>query len=217
MLSSALRPEPDTRRWYEEKVRQYGYDHRGLGFRTRSSQERRFHALLALGEFHGRRLLDVGCGFGDLLAFLLERGIRPLYTGLDICAPMVTRCHQRFSVRDGIFAVGDVLEHQPRGEYDFVVASGIFGLAAAGARERVLPTLERMFRWSRIGVAVNFLSERAPEKVANRLYVDPCQALDWAFRLTPSARIDHTYLPNDFTLHLYKTPSWTSAATGGSQ
>jgi len=214
MLTSGLRPESETRLWYEEKVRRYGYDHRGLGFRTRSSQEKRFGALLRLGSFDGHRLLDVGCGFGDLLAFLLERDIRPIYSGIDICAPMVVRCHQRFPVSAGIFAVADALDYQPRHEYDYVVASGIFGLGAEDARERVLPTLKRMFEWSRVGVAVNFLSARAERKVDHRLYVDPCEALEWGFSLTPCVRIDHDYLPNDFTLFLHRSPTWAQDATG---
>ena len=96
-MNSALLPDAETTRWYEDKVRRFGYDHRGLGFRSRSSQERRFEALLGLGDFHGRTLLDVGCGFGDFLQFLEERGIRPSYTGLDICEPMIRRCRERFA------------------------------------------------------------------------------------------------------------------------
>jgi SAM-dependent methyltransferase len=214
MSMSALRPESETRLWYEEKVRRYGYDHRGLGFRTRTSQEKRFAALVTLGDFRGRRLLDVGCGFGDFLGFLHERQVRPIYTGLDICASMIQRCHQRFPVGSGIFAVADVLEYQPKITYDYVVASGIFGLGASGAAERVRPSLERMFSWCRVGLAVNFLSARAPEKAQHRLYIDPGQALDWAFALTPAVRLDHTYLPNDFTLFMYKTPPWTLDGMG---
>jgi len=211
MLTSALRPDSETRLWYEDKVRRYGYDHRGLGFRTRSSQEKRFDALTRIGSLDGRRVLDVGCGFGDLLAFLLERRMKPIYTGLDICAPMIARCHQRFPVVSGIFAVADALEYRPRIPYDYVLASGIFGLGAEGARERIRPTLTRMFEWCTSGVAVNFLSARTAEKVPNRLYVDPAEALDLAFALTPCVRIDHDYLPNDFTLYLQRTPTWVTS------
>src|SRR6185436_17431608 len=72
-------PETDTATWYADKVATHGYDHRGLGFRTRSSQVKRFEALLALGDFDGATVLDVGCGFGDLLAWLRARGIEPDY------------------------------------------------------------------------------------------------------------------------------------------
>jgi SAM-dependent methyltransferase len=207
-MTNAWQPERDTVLWYEDKVRRYGYDHRGLGFRNRSSQEKRFEALLALGDFHGRRLLDVGCGFGDFLAFLKARGIHPVYTGLDLCEPMISRGRERFAAGEARFLVGDVLEYAPDQPYDFVVASGIFGLDAVGARERIRPTVERLFEWARVGAAANFLSRRSPAPAAARVYVDPAELLELGLLLTPAVRLDHTYLPNDFTLHLYKTPAW---------
>jgi len=212
-MTSALQPERDTARWYEDKVRRYGYDHRGLGFRNRSSQEKRFEALLALGDFHGQHLLDVGCGFGDFLAFLRARGIEPIYTGLDLCEPMVARGRERFGPGHGRFIAGDVLDHAPDQPYDFVVASGIFGLEADGARERIRPTIERMFEWARVGAAANFLSRRSPTPAAARVYVDPAELLELGLLLTPALRLDHSYLPNDFTLHLYKTPAWEAPAS----
>ena len=201
-------PEIDTARWYEDKVRRFGFDHRGLGFRSRTSQEKRFEALMALGDFHGRRLLDVGCGFGDFLEFLQARDIRPIYTGLDICEPMIERCRNRFPVSAGRFVVADVLDHRPEEPYDYVVASGIFGLDATGTRSRIRPTVERMFSWARLGMATNFLSRRAPTKAEERVYMAPDEVLAMGLELTPAARLDHTYLPNDFTLHLYRIPAW---------
>jgi SAM-dependent methyltransferase len=210
---SSLRPD-ETARWYEDKVRQYGFDHRGLGFRNRSSQEKRFEALLGLGDFNGKRVLDVGCGFADFLEFLMERGIHPVYSGLDVCEPMIQRCLERFPGDVAHFVVGDVLEFQPLEPFDFVVASGIFGLDSEGARERIRPTLERMFGWCRTGLAVNFLSTCSPHPAEGRIYVEPWKALEAGLALTSSARLDHSYLPNDFTLHLYKRPAWKGAPGG---
>ena len=206
---SALPPELDTSSWYADNVRRYGFDHRGLGFRTRNSQEKRFEALLDLGDFDGASLLDVGCGFGDFLAFLRARGVNPRYTGIDLCEPMVARCRERFAGEAGEFIVADVLEYEPAGYYDYIVASGIFGLDAAGTRERIEPTLQRMLSWSRLGIAANFLSARAATKVDARVYVDPVRMLHTALAWTPAVRLDHGYLPNDFTIHIYRTPSWT--------
>lgn len=212
---NALPPEIETRRWYAEKVARHGFDHRGLGFRTRTSQELRFGALLGLGDFHGCTLLDVGCGFGDFLAFLRDHGIEPRqYVGIDICEPMVRRCRERFEGSAARFEVADVLEWQPREAPDFVVASGIFGLDARGARARIRPTLRRMFAWARGGMAANFLSQRSLEPAEARVYVDPAEALEMAFALTPSVRLDHSYLPNDFTIFLDKTPGWHRGMRG---
>lgn len=206
-------PERQTPRWYEDKVRRYGFDHRGLGFRSRTSQEKRFEALARLGDFHGRRLLDVGCGFGDLLRFLMERGIEPLYTGLDICEPMIARCRESFAVGAGRFVVADVLEHEPDEPYDYVVASGIFGLDADDARARIAPTVQRMFSWCRLGMAVNFLSGRSPAPAEARVYVEPAEALELGLALSPAVRLDHSYLPNDFTLHVHKSLPWEGSGS----
>ena len=206
-MKSGLQPEIETARWYEDKVRRFGYDHRGLGFRTRSSQEKRFEALMQLGDFHGRRLLDVGCGFGDFLAYLHERGIRPEYTGIDLCEAMAARGRERFGDQAS-FVACDALEYSPERRPDYVVASGLFGLDAEGARERIQPTIEQMFDWAVHGAAMNFLSAYAPEPVEARVYVDPLDALELGLTLTPAAKIDHSYLPNDFTLYLFKTPPW---------
>ena len=203
-----MQPDVSTVAWYEEKVREFGFDHRGLGYRSRSAQEKRFEALLALGDFNGRTLLDVGCGFGDFLEFLNARGIRPLYTGIDICEPMVERCRDRFNGSDASFIEADVLGYEPPARYDFVVASGIFGLESPEVRSRIRPTLARMFSWSREGLAVNFLSSAAPRHAEGRVYLEPAAVLEMGLALTPAARLDHTYLPNDFTLHLYNTPAW---------
>lgn len=201
-------PDAETTRFYESHVRRFGYGYKGLGFGRRSSQEKRFAAAAALGAFQGARLLDVGCGFGDFLAWLNARGVRPHYTGLDICPPMIERCRRRFGEAEARFVVGDVLEHEPAAPYDYVVASGIFGYAARGLRARVQPMLEKLFAMAETGLAVNFLSRCAPRRSPGRLYLEPADVLQFALTLTSAVRMDHTYMPNDFTLCMYRRPPW---------
>jgi len=209
-------PDTETSRFYESHVRQFGYGYRALGFGHRASQEKRFGALAQLGELDGARLLDVGCGFGDLLPWLRARGARPRYTGLDITPSMIERCRKRFNEGgegSARFIVGDALNWQPDGEYDYVIASGIFGYRAKDTRARIRPTLERLFRIAGTGLAVNFLSGCAPSRSPGRLYVLPADVLQYALQLTPAVRLDHTYMPNDFTLCMYKTPAWEQQST----
>ena len=195
--------------FYESHVRRFGYGYKALGFGRRSSQEKRFGALAAIGNFDGATVLDVGCGFGDFLAWLRARGVQPRYTGLDLTASMIERCRKRFSGEAAArFLVGDALTWQADGEYDYVIASGIFGYHARDTRARIRPTLERLFAVTGTGLAVNFLSGCAPTRSPGRLYVHPADVLQYALHLTPAVRLDHTYMPNDFTLCMYKNPAW---------
>jgi len=200
--------DSETSLFYEEHIRRFGFTYRALGFGRRASQEKRFAAALGLGNLHGKRILDVGCGFGDFLAWLNARGIEPDYTGVDICKPMIERCRKRFEGTNAKFMVGDALTFVPADPFDYIVASGIFGYNAKDTRKRVQPTLERLFDLTHIGLAVNFLSRRAPAKSPGRLYLHPADVLQFALKLTPAVRLDHTYLPNDFTLCLYRTAPW---------
>jgi SAM-dependent methyltransferase len=198
--------------WYQEKVRQFGEnDPRSLGYNQRSSQVKRFDVLCQLGDFNGRRILDVGCGLGDFYKFLNDRGIETDYTGFDLCPDMIQSCKSLFKDKLGPwcrFETGDTLEYNPVGSFDYVVASGIFGLMSENAEERILPTIKRMFSWCRVGTAVNLLSNRTSRQAQHCLYVDPAKILSQAMELTPSVELKHSYLPNDFTLYLYKTPAW---------
>ncbi len=202
----------ETSRFYEDHIRRFGYSYRALGFGRRSSQEKRFAAAAGLGSLHGKRVLDVGCGFGDLLAWLNARGIEPEYTGMDICRPMIDRCRKRFkreiAARNARFVVGDALTFPCDRPYDYIIASGIFGYAAKDTRKRLQPTLERLFDLTRIGLAVNFLSRRAASRSPGRLYLHPADVLQFALKLTPAVKLDHGYMPNDFTLCLYRRLPW---------
>ena len=133
------------------------------------------------------------------------------WRGTPIKAMVWANRNGNFYVLDretGRFLVGDVLDLEPDETYDYVVASGLFGLDSQGARERIRPTMDRIFSWSRIGAAMNFLSGRSPTPAEQRIYIDPLKALEAGFALTDALRLNHAYLPNDFTLYLYKVPAW---------
>ena len=154
--------------------------------------------------FHGKRLLDVGCGFGDLLAWLRRARHRAALHRHRHLQADDRALPQALQARGARFLIGDALTFVTDEPYDYVIASGIFGYNAKDTRERVQPTLERLFDLTRIGLAVNFLSRRAPTRSPGRLYLHPADVLQFALKLTPAVRLDHTYLPNDFTLCLYR-------------
>jgi SAM-dependent methyltransferase len=203
------------RAFYAGEIARHGYNHGGVGWRRHASQQRRFEVLAAVGDLQGRRVLDVGAGLGDFARYLWERGVTPDYTGIDLCEDLVEAARARLAGDAGgpaSMVVADILELAPPEPFDYVVASGIFGLRTPQTVARIAPTLERMFGLCRRGVAVNFLSARAVKQAERSQYVEPSEVLAHALRVTPAATLRHDYLPNDFTLYLYREPRWPSLA-----
>src|SRR6266571_3229059 len=74
----------------------------------RESQQKRFEILAEVGAMRDSRLLDVGCGFGDFLAFLEERGLVPAtYTGVDVVPQFIDEAKRRYPA--STFFIADVL------------------------------------------------------------------------------------------------------------
>jgi len=73
----------------------------------------------ALGEIHGARVLDVGCGTGATVSQLIERGAAEV-VGVDLSEPMVIAARNWIPDPRAQFVVGDVLDAAPRGPFDVV-------------------------------------------------------------------------------------------------
>ncbi|HET6611212.1 MAG TPA: class I SAM-dependent methyltransferase [Kofleriaceae bacterium] len=207
-----------VQRFYRSEVDRHGYNHKGLGYRRQESQVRRFEVLADIGTLHRCRILDVGAGLGDFLAYLYRRGVVPDYTGLELCEHLVAGSEQRFStgaLGRYRFIAGDILDLSVDAPFDYVIASGIFGLHTTETRARVAPTLKRMVALSTRGVAVNFLSANATAHAERSEYLRPADLLEIAWGLTPAVTLRHDYLPNDFTLYLYRQRRWPNLARKG--
>jgi hypothetical protein len=72
----------------------------------------------------------------------------------------------------------------------------------------VQPLLDKLCARAEGGRALNFRPRGAPRPAPGRLYLEPADVLQFALTLTSAVRMDHTYMPNDFTLCMYRKPPW---------
>jgi len=190
-----------TVQFYKEQAATYGVGFRALGWGSREGQELRFKVLCELGIRPGESVLDVGCGQGDLLAWVRSRMLDVRYTGLDVTACLLDTARQRFP--DAFFLEGDLFEKilEP---HDCVVASGIFAHAATDGYRYAERGIARLYGLAKRGMACNFLHVRAPEKDKGEFYADPCQILKFCRSLTPWIVLREDYHLRDFTVYLYR-------------
>jgi 2-polyprenyl-3-methyl-5-hydroxy-6-metoxy-1,4-benzoquinol methylase len=98
-----------------------------VGWKNEEVQDTRFRVLNgALDRIMPApgTVLDVGCGYGGLQDWFLQPGYE--YTGIDITGQFIHEAIQRNDT--GSFMMGDIMDPMTvtLGQYDFVVASGLF-------------------------------------------------------------------------------------------
>lgn len=192
---------------FDRLATRWGDDVRASDWSSAESQARRFRVFLQLGDLQDRRVLDVGCGRGDLLDFLQDAGLSVAYMGIDLSPDIVATARQRHPGAD--IHLGDVLSAVlPR--MDYVVGSGIHYLDTGDNEFRARRMIRRMWELAERGMATNMLSRRRPASIelAPEAYsYDPVTIGAFGPTLTPDARVVEDYLPHDFTLLLRRSPA----------
>jgi SAM-dependent methyltransferase len=111
-------------RFYRRKLRSFFDPAQRVGWYSATTQRARFEAMMPLGDLMDARVLDVGCGLGDLYGFLEARGWRGSYTGFDRLEDMVVEARR---LHPGARFVRHNLLNCPTEErWDYVFMSGLF-------------------------------------------------------------------------------------------
>jgi trans-aconitate methyltransferase len=182
-------------------VERFGHSPLACDWGGSESQLTRFDVMAAVSPLSGKRLLDVGCGFGDFVGYLHQRHACFDYTGVDISPAMI---HTARELRpNAAFHLANILEDD-LGVYDVVTANGIFYLLGANAPALMRRLITRMFEMATEAVAFSSLSAWASNKESGEFYADPVETLTFCRTLTPRLTLRHDYHAGDFTVYLYK-------------
>lgn len=192
---------------FDHTCSEFENDIYAVGWISPETQRRRFEVLLdGIPKDEPFHLLDVGCGQGELLAYLQDQKIDCIYTGIDISPVMIAWSRSRFPGHE--FLLKNILEVDTT--YDYVVASGIFCHRHDDSLGIAQTLMAAMVKNARLGVAFNALSTTSPAHLVdtkNFQYFDPKDLFAAAQKLTPFVNLRQDYLPNDLTLYLYKSLS----------
>ena len=191
---------------YLRAADKHGADFPSLLWASPHTQAARFDAIRRLGDPHGKSLLDAGCGRADLLAFLLDRGVRPAdYVGIeavkDLAAAAEVNCRR---LPDATVVRADFVREPLRMFVgaDVVVFSGSLNTVED---DDFYATVRRAFDAAAEAVVFNFLSNPYLAGADYLRWRRPLDVLTFCQRLTPHVRTLDDYLRGDFTVALRKT------------
>jgi len=192
---------------YEARLSEFGDDVRTLGWKSRTDQWLRFSVLCRGLVLSGKRILDVGCGFGDFVEFLGERDCTEYtYVGVDISPGLVKEARLRHGAKQHEFIAADLLEEHPFGEFDVVISSGALSFRISDNTALAKLMLTKMFNLSSEVVAANFLSSYVDYQLSKNFHYQPEAMFSFGRSLTRWIRLYHDYPLYEFTLQLFHNP-----------
>jgi SAM-dependent methyltransferase len=189
--------------YYDELVDRYGHDPRAVDAASAESLAVRYDALTGVAPLAGKRVLEVGCGFGDLGASIRAQHDGVEYRGIDVSERMIEAGRKIHPELD--LGHADVLELDDSEPFDVVLAQGIFYLLGEDAEVKMQRLIEKMFTLAREAVACSAISTWSDRSDPGEYRVDPLRLLTFGRTLTRSLVLRHDYHPGDVTLYLYRS------------
>lgn len=170
-----------------------------LGWRTPDSQRLRFEVLCQVGDMSGCKVLDLGCGHGDLKPFLDERFAEVNYLGVDYMPEFIDEAARRYGrLPRTAFMHADML-NAVLPEAGYVLASGAMSYRSSNA---LYPYnfIRQMWEAATRGVAFNLLDASVFKADHVLCGQDPEAILAFCRTLDPRADIVTGYVADDFTV-----------------
>lgn len=188
--------------FYNRHLRDFGDSPQAVRW-TPEGQRLRYEILVKIaGDLSGKKVLDFGCGKGDLYGFIKEREISLQYCGIDINENLINLARNKYPEAE--FMVVDIEEAEFDRIFDIIFVCGVFNLRIAGIEESMKNVLKKLFKLCREALHVNLLTYYIPRRNVELFYVKPEEILRFAItELSPSAILRHGIIKEDFFLSIY--------------
>lgn len=193
---------------YQQLLRKHGASANAVQWADRESQTARFSVLADVSS-QLKSVLDVGCGLGDLLGYLREKGFTGRYCGVDIVPEFIDHVTATYG-GDAKSVLDEDGADLPEG-YDFVFLSGVFNNRMDDNKAFMEKTLRRMWDAAGRGMSFNAMSTWVDYQDPDLWYVDPLEVVAFCKdELGAHVALRHDYtlreggFPFEFAIYAYK-------------
>ena len=201
-------------RHYEDRYKQYGYSQKTLDW-DKGKQDIRFSLLTSRFDLRNKRIVDIGCGFGDLNTTLQRQyGDEYSYFGIDVVPSFINEATTRYGNDRVAFHCGNYLEMDME-PFDYAFCSGMFNLKMTSTdnMEFIRSVFEKTYQSCREGFAFNFLSDKVDYTKENTFHSSPESILALGYSYSRNVAIDNSYMPFEFSFFLRKDDSFDPSLT----
>ncbi len=186
-------------KYHNDAIKKFGrHSNEALGWKNRLNQRVRFEALIDPDKLKGHSILDVGCGTGDLLAFLNEKINACNYTGIDQIKDFIELAGEKYKAQNKVsFLLGDFWTADLT-KYDYVLASGALSYRNADPNF-IYKMIAHLFSLSKKAFAFN-LMEKTEMKGGGLVAYNKNEILEFCKKLSSNVILKDDYLEGDFRI-----------------
>lgn len=200
---------------YTERYNEFGYSPKTLGW-VKGKQDIRFNSLTSQYNFENKHVLDIGCGFGDLIKTISEKSCIFEYTGIELVEPFLIEAKGRYSGDNIHFLNTNILDFDSVEVYDYAISSGIFNhkLSENNNYEFIEQVIKKALSITKDGLAFDFLSDKVDYfKYDYTFHSSPLKILEIAYKYSRNVILKNDYMPFEFSLFIFKDDSFNKEDT----
>jgi SAM-dependent methyltransferase len=211
-LSDSDKNEVNKR--YTNRFNEFGYSPKSLGW-DKGKQGLRSEILTSQYDFENKRILDIGCGFGDLNIVLQQKAKHYNYFGVDVVDVLVQAGKELYKKPEIEFYTGDFLDKSFTGEFDYAIASGMFNfkLKDGDNYEFIENVMQKALQLCKDGIAFDFLSDKVDYQKEITFHSSPERILAIAYKFSRNIILRNDYMPFEFSVFINKNDSFSNEDT----
>jgi SAM-dependent methyltransferase len=187
-------PRVENETFYKTSLKKHGLTSRALHWNSDQSQKLRFEVLLSLlpEKLSGCKIVDAGCGFGDLYSFMNPKPLQ--YIGIDLMDTMVEEAKKR----TGCEIVKKDICYDELPQTDYYFCSGSMNILQ---KFETYLFIQNCFRASKKGFIFNILEGDDESLVYNYFREDELKEV--AKKLGAKIEIKRGYMHKDISVGLF--------------
>ncbi|MBU0572111.1 class I SAM-dependent methyltransferase [Patescibacteria group bacterium] len=198
----------NTKNSYQNSYKKYGIDPRALKWRSEKAAKQRYEQIVADIDFNNKSILDVGCGFGDIVPYVANKSDIFSYKEIDFVPEFISEAKKKYPKYT--FLVGDYFKQPLEEEFDIIICCGALNgnyKNNLGFRKK---TIKTMFNHTKECLVFNMAGRHPKPETAcrsNVWFADSKEIFEYCETLSKKVLLKDDYHSNDFTIVMFKDNS----------
>lgn len=190
---------------YQKTFRKYGVGPRALRWHSKKAATQRYEQIVADIDFEGKSILDVGCGFGDIIPYISAKAKKFEYLGIDITPEFIREAKKLYFGHK--FMVGNYFAKPLKENFDVVICSGALNANVRDNLDFRKKAIKTMFKHAKEVFVFNMVGRYPQPKTSSKSnvwFANPLEILEYCLGLTKKVILRHHYHSRDFTIVMFK-------------